>query len=187
MTAFRVLPAGERKVERWRNGGGVTEPIAIFPADAGPDDFLWRASIAKIDTAGAFSHFPGIDRWFAVVDGKLSLTIEDQQHEIDPDGAIMIFPGEAAVTAKPLNGPTSDFNLMVRRGAATAFVDRRSGVWDIRSETALLLAPTAMHVDVGYDAIVLQARDALLCNGAGGHRVIISDEAIVAEISMIAA
>ena len=187
MTAFRVLRAAERKAERWRNGGGVTRPIAVFPSDAGQGDFVWRASIATIDAAGPFSFFPGIDRWFGVVEGRLCLTIEGQQHKIGADDAMMTFPGEAAVTAKPLDGPTSDFNLMVRRGAAIASVDRGSGAWDIRSEAVLVLAMAAMNVNVGGKSIALQAFDALLCEGAQGYQLAIPATAIIAKISPIAA
>jgi environmental stress-induced protein Ves len=46
----------------WKNGGGTTRQLAVGPADATADDFLWRLSIARIDAPGSFSVFSGIDR-----------------------------------------------------------------------------------------------------------------------------
>ena len=51
----------------WKNGGGSTTQIAVFPPDAGFEDFDWRISLATIAEDGAFSEFPGVERTLALV------------------------------------------------------------------------------------------------------------------------
>ncbi len=46
----------------WKNGLGRTRELAIQPPGAGMDDFLWRVSVAEVETAAPFSAFPGVDR-----------------------------------------------------------------------------------------------------------------------------
>ena len=67
----RLLPALDRTARPWKNGGGVTRDVAVFPAEANDDDFLWRASVATIAAAGPFSPFPGIDRTLILLGGEL--------------------------------------------------------------------------------------------------------------------
>ena len=45
----------------WKNGGGSTTEIAVWPNGAGLDEFDWRISLATITQSGPFSFFPGID------------------------------------------------------------------------------------------------------------------------------
>jgi environmental stress-induced protein Ves len=45
----------------WKNGGGETTEIAVFPDGAGLSDFDWRVSMARVDGDGPFSSFPGIE------------------------------------------------------------------------------------------------------------------------------
>ena len=50
----------------WRNGGGVTRELLAWPQAA---DWRLRVSVADIERDGPFSPFPGVDRWFAVIEG----------------------------------------------------------------------------------------------------------------------
>ena len=101
----------------WKNGGGVTRQIAAYPEDAGLDDFGWRISTARVESEGPFSHFAGIDRTLAIVEGQLQFAQEGQAlRTVGVNDAPLVFAGEAAVTAAPLGGSVLDFNLMTRRG-----------------------------------------------------------------------
>ena len=108
----------------WKNGMGVTREVARFPADAGNDDFLWRVSVAEVDSAAPFSTFPGIDRQIVLLDGDGFTMIVDeaQRHALTTPLQPFGFPGEARVDVAMAGGPTRDFNLMVRRTHATASV-----------------------------------------------------------------
>jgi environmental stress-induced protein Ves len=110
----------------WKNGGGITRNLAIEPEGADFDNFLWRLSFAEINEAGSFSTFPGVDRSILVWKGNglllhsngggvFVLTSDTEPHS---------FRGEDEIEATLIDGPTIDFNLMVRRGCCTAAVNR---------------------------------------------------------------
>lgn len=107
----------------WKNGGGVTREIACWPPGAGLGDFEARVSIASIAADGPFSAFAGVDRQILLLDGggvQLNSPDGEVEHRLDQPLAPFAFAGEAAVEARLLAGPSSDFNLMTRRGALRA-------------------------------------------------------------------
>jgi environmental stress-induced protein Ves len=136
---MRLLRAADRAVSPWKNGGGQTAQVACSPEDAGLDDFQWRVSLATVAASGPFSAFPGIDRTFLVLSGDgLRLTLGgDAPLDLDTQSAPLAFAGERDVQADLLGGPTTDLNLMVRRGAVTGTVER------IEITASLRLAPEA--------------------------------------------
>lgn len=111
----------------WKNGLGSTREIAVQPPGAGSDDFLWRASIAEVDSAAPFSSFPGIDRQIALLDGNgFTMTLDDDRvHALTTPFVPFAFAGEAKVAVTLVDGPTRDFNLMVRRVRAQGELQRR--------------------------------------------------------------
>ncbi|CAH0446968.1 Protein Ves [Ralstonia syzygii subsp. syzygii] len=112
-----LLPETMRRMP-WKNGGGITTEIAIAPPGATLDAFDWRISTARVEAAGPFSHFAGIDRSLSVIAGGC-LTLHRADGEavtLAPGGASVCFAGEAEIHAT-LDAPLSDFNVMTRRGA----------------------------------------------------------------------
>jgi environmental stress-induced protein Ves len=106
----------------WRNGGGRTRELLAWP-DA--IDWQVRVSVATIEADGPFSAYPGIDRCFAVLDGAgVLLALPEGEQRLGPGDDALCFAGEAAPMCRLLDGPTRDLNLMVRRGAATATMQR---------------------------------------------------------------
>ncbi len=74
---MKLYRAHDHKRMPWKNGGGETVEIAVFPPGAGVDDFDWRISMATVASDGPFSIFPGIDRTLSILDGAgLSLKME---------------------------------------------------------------------------------------------------------------
>ena len=67
---MKLLRARNHRRMPWKNGGGVTTEIAVFPANAGLEDFEWRLSMATVASDGPFSLFAGIDRTLAVLEGE---------------------------------------------------------------------------------------------------------------------
>jgi len=61
-----VVQLGDAAPRRWRNGGGVTRELPAWPS---PQEWRVRVSVADVEREGPFSSFPGVDRWFAVIDG----------------------------------------------------------------------------------------------------------------------
>lgn len=93
----------------WRNGGGQTRELLAWPH---VQDWKLRISVADIERDGPFSAYPGVDRWFAVLEGGgVSLL----GRELRVGDGLMAFPGEAAPDCRLLAGPTRDFNAMHRR------------------------------------------------------------------------
>lgn len=124
--AIRVLRAADHRRMRWKNGKGETVEIALHPPSAGLDDFEWRVSMARVETDGPFSVFPGIDRTLSILDGEgFELTVED-------DPAIVLtretsphfFRADKATQARLIAGPVTDLNVMVRRSAWCHAVSR---------------------------------------------------------------
>lgn len=117
----RLLRAADRVAMPWKNGGGETATVALFPEGAGLSDFDWRVSIARVDGDGPFSAFPGIDRTLTLLSGG-SMALNGLV--LTPDSAPFAFDGEMPVTAVVTGGPIHDLNVMTRRGRFTHQVER---------------------------------------------------------------
>ena len=124
-TSVALIRGAELVASPWKNGGGVTREVAAFPAGAALDAFVWRVSVADVAQAGPFSRFAGIDRTLALLSGAGMLLDETNgvTHALREPLDIARFEGETAIDARLVDGATRDFNLMVRRGAATGDVE----------------------------------------------------------------
>lgn len=127
----------------WKNGGGSTREIVCRPEGAGLDGFDWRVSIATITQAGPFSAFPGMDRVIMLLDGdgvRLRSTA-GVDHRLDRAHAPFAFSGDLALDCALLGGPSTDFNVMTRRGALHAEVRvlRESATLPVSSRGLLLV------------------------------------------------
>jgi len=124
---------------RWKNGGGATREIAVWPPEAGLDDFGWRASVATIDQDGAFSVFPGVDRHIMLLAGVgVQLHGDAIDHRLATRWQPFSFSGDEPLTCTLLeqNTPATDFNIMTRRGQWRAEVQ-------VLGETTTLAASDA--------------------------------------------
>ncbi|QJE00503.1 HutD family protein [Massilia forsythiae] len=154
----------------WKNGAGSTTEIAVFPPDAGFDEFDWRVSLASIAADGPFSVFHGVERTLALVDGHgVTLDIDGEPTLLSAADPVAAFEGEARVVAKLNRGPSTDFNVMTRTDRCYHQFGRRrldgpSGFVARAPVTVLFLAEgdsLELRSDeqriamVRYDAIVL--------------------------------
>jgi environmental stress-induced protein Ves len=113
---WKLISLAQAAAQPWRNGGGVTRELLAFPSAA---DWKVRISVADVQAPGPFSRFPGIERWFAVLEGGgVVLDIEDKNHRVTPADAPLRFDGAAATACTLLAGATRDLNLMALPGAA---------------------------------------------------------------------
>ena len=108
----------------WKNGGGSTRELACWPpataAAGGKDSFDWRVSMATIAAPGPFSAFAGVDRQIMLLGGDgVHLTSSGWQHMLAERWQPFAFSGDDAVDCHMLGGVSTDFNLMLRRGAWT--------------------------------------------------------------------
>lgn len=166
---MRILRVGDRKQMPWKNGGGVTTEIAVHPEGAGLDDFQWRVSTALVAADGPFSMFPGVDRSLTILEGEgMILDVEGRvpygmTRRFEP----LAFPADVATSARLVNGPITDLNVMTRRGAYESevrLVDvSRQTVLDAADETTLVLAEgEGLSVTVGEETKALQRGDVLI-------------------------
>jgi uncharacterized protein len=106
----------------WKNGGGRTRELLAWPHT---DDWLVRVSVAEIEVDGPFSALAGIDRCFAVLEGAgVVLSLPHGRVRLGAHDDAITFAGEAAPMCHLIDGPTRDLNLMVRRGAGIASMQR---------------------------------------------------------------
>jgi uncharacterized protein len=115
---MRILRAENYRRMRWKNGGGETAEIAVFPDGAVLDDFGWRVSMATVAAGGPFSAFPDVDRTLSILEGEgIMLDIEGRQPvTLTGASAPYSFAADAATNAELLGGPITDLNVMTRRG-----------------------------------------------------------------------
>ena len=103
----------------WKNGLGQTRELACWPPGAGLDDFEWRVSVATVAASGPFSVLPGVDRQLMLLDGdgmRLRSADGSVDQRLNTRWSVLDFAGEAAVDGTLLGGPSTDLNLMLRRG-----------------------------------------------------------------------
>jgi environmental stress-induced protein Ves len=159
---MRILRAADRRAIPWKNGGGVTRDVAVFPAGPSPDNFDWRVSIAEIASSGPFSFFAGIDRQFAVLDGQVALTFDGQEKILNPQSDVLSFAGEAPVHGEPFGGVSQDLNVMTRRDRFTGRLQRLAAASVTPSATVTILL-ALQQLTVGE--VPLERLDALLFEG----------------------
>ncbi|MEJ8840034.1 HutD/Ves family protein [Ramlibacter sp. AN1133] len=137
----------------WRNGGGVTRELLAWP---GPGDWQVRLSVADVQADGPFSRFPGIERWFAVLDGAgVVLRLGDRFQRLTPASEAFRFDGGELVDCALTAGATIDFNLM----AAPA----RARMRRVRGSLPVLTSAPAIVAVYGH---------------AHGARIMLGNEAI---------
>jgi environmental stress-induced protein Ves len=106
-----IVDAADIVPTPWRNGGGQTRELLRWPAEA---DWRLRLSLADIAADGPFSPFPGVTRWFVVLQGAgVALRFAEGERRLQPGHAPLRFDGAAAPDCRLLNGPTRDLNLML--------------------------------------------------------------------------
>ncbi len=166
-----LLRREDQVVERWRNGGGTTRTVAIDPPGATvAAGFAWRISVADVAQDGPFSAMPGVDRSLWLLDGNgVELRCGDSVTLLRERFQRLDFVGEAPITARLLDGPVRDLNVMTRRGAvhAVAAVHRLASAAsdtidaDGVAPFVLLALSGRLLVRIGADAVALGAGDAL--------------------------
>jgi environmental stress-induced protein Ves len=147
----------------WKNGGGTTRELVAWP---NATDWVWRMSVAEVASSGPFSKFDGVQRWFAVLAGagvRLHLQAPGgaQTHDLTVRSAPLCFDGAVPTQCDLLDGPTQDFNLMLRRDKATGLVRRITGnfqvVLDAPKIIAVCACSTGATVQFGTEMLPLFA------------------------------
>ncbi|CAM5778181.1 HutD family protein [Castellaniella caeni] len=114
----RVLPASGALRQPWRNGGGITHQIAVWPPAAQGGDLIWRISTADVAQPGSFSNWDGFERQLWVTHGAGMRLTDPASGAVTllRQGMSLDFPGERRYACDLLEGPVRDLNVMLRRG-----------------------------------------------------------------------
>lgn len=154
----------------WKNGGGWTTLIAVWPESAGDDDFGWRLSIAEIERSQPYSIFPGVDRRQLLLSGPgLLLSNSGERHLLAKPYDAAGFSGDTALMCEPA-GPCRVLNLMTRRGTVNAEVAVLHGNVSIKAGTGPLLLHVAageyrLRAPAATDDGLLKSADTLVAGG----------------------
>jgi environmental stress-induced protein Ves len=192
VTGINLLRAADRQVDPWKNGGGRTSEVAVFPPHAGLDDFEWRISVASVAVPGRFSIFGGVDRTLAVISGRLKLAFDHEAKvvELTPDSPPHHFAGDVGVVGTPVDGQVIDLNLMTRRGRWRGEIERIEAP---RSRSIILASPIAivMFADEGrlqWQGNVASAGpfDAIRIDAAEGGAIKLDSNSSVYVLSLFA-
>jgi environmental stress-induced protein Ves len=167
--AVQIIRKSSLQPIPWKNGGGITHEVIRVPASAEP--FLWRVSIAHIESAGAFSDFAGYQRTMVLLRGAgMALDFANGERRVLRQiGELVQFDGALRVHCELLGGPCMDLNLMVAKTAASAAtrVQRLNAplLLRARSEESVLLAcvqGTIVLEGDGADVAALEPGDVAL-------------------------
>jgi environmental stress-induced protein Ves len=181
---MRILRAKDYRRMPWKNSGGETVEIAVFPEGASLADFEWRVSMATVASDGPFSIFPGIDRTLSILDGDgMTLFIDCRDAiTLTPESEPLPFPADTATSATLVAGPIVDLNVMTRRGVLTHQVARLvvdgSVSLDLEGHTLLLLCEKGI-LDLGRvdEKASLGERDCLILDAAAKGKLTLSGKA----------
>lgn len=179
---FKIIRRAAFTAVPWKNGGGIThEAIRVPPTG---DAFLWRVSLAQIDSSGPFSDFTGYERKMVLLRGHgVALKFSGgERRTLRSIGDCVEFDGATATGCELLDGPCVDLNLMVSKSLRAATRIERLGeprqVAAGPRETTLIFAiQGAFSLDSGrqstrlepWDLAILQEGSALLSKMARGE------------------
>lgn len=155
----------------WKNGGGTTAELAI---ESRGEDWLWRLSLADVNTSGPFSDFAGYRRTIMLVSGRGMVLTFDQgpPARLDTPYRPVTFEGDWKTQCRLIDGPVKDMNFIWDRARADARVDvavlaPSDDVRTLGGVTAIVhgLAGRA-ELDVSGRRIVLEQGDTLRIDDA---------------------
>jgi len=139
----------------WKNGGGVTRELLAWPSG---DAWKVRISVAEIAADGPFSSFPGVARWFTVLEGGgVALAIDGVERRCRAGEAPLAFSGESSVDCRLLDGPSRDLNLMLRGVGGAMVAAIADEAWSPRARRCGLFARVAGRCRAGGAATEVPA------------------------------
>jgi len=130
----------------------MTRELLAWPE---PSDWVVRISVADIMASGPFSDFPGVDRWFAVLQGgavRLATRGTGAQELGVERNELFAFPGDAPTHCTALGAATRDFNVMLQRARGQLRERSLDSNPVLRSTSAFIALFAVQAIDVSVDA-----------------------------------
>ena len=165
-----IVDANRVCAQPWRNGGGSTRELLVWPT---AQDWLFRVSLAQVAQDGPFSSYPGIERWIALVEGAgMTLRFASGSERLSIGREPLRFDGALAPDCSLERGATVDLNLMVDRSRGSGLLACASeGEWTDGSQWRGVFAASPCTLWIGdAPAVELGAMVLLAQAGAAGER-----------------
>jgi len=144
----------------WPNGRGTSYEIASqTPGVAG---WTWRVAIAPVIEDCDFSHFENIHRQLLIISGGEMVLNVGGETVICRPREVAEFAGDIPTTAKLVEGPIVDLNLMTMRSKASGkmtYIDRPGEV--AKCEMLVAVSET-VEITVDGESLILHHQDAFL-------------------------
>ncbi len=142
----------------WKNGAGQMADAAMSAERTTAGDPVWRVSVAKVEHASAFSHFPDVERGMMLIEGeRLDLHIDrDALLNVRAHGPAVTFAGDRPTRGVPCGGGITNLNVMVQRGA----LHQRMIRWHCAGTAWLPVMPggqTFVYIERGQLALAADA------------------------------
>jgi environmental stress-induced protein Ves len=176
----------------WKNGGGESRQVLIYPPNSDLDNFGYRITIANVASDGPFSRFEGVDRSLLLLSGDgISLHFKDNITPIflNPASKLLQIAGEDEIDCGLIGSEVIDFNVMTRRNfyhhLVTDLIVTDTHDFICTTTIAVILLATDANLQVinsnhqyqlrMFDAVLLQSGDKIaLKTGNYPTRVLIS-------------
>jgi environmental stress-induced protein Ves len=171
-SASVIIRAGDLQPRPWPNGLGVTREVVTEGRTEAA--FGWQIGIADLADEATFSHFPGCDRIFTLIEGPgATLTLEGRGPLPCRPWVPASFPGDVPTHYRPAAGPARAFNVIADREAFEARVAVRS----IAASHPLRCGAASVAIFCGEgtletDGVRLEAGDTMLHPGPASFRAI---------------
>ena len=111
---MHIISTDEVPPTPWKNGAGFSRDLLAWPD---PGDWALRISIAELLDDAAFSAYPGVDRWFGLIEGgSVELQWRKAVRRLTVGHNLLHFDGGLPPQATMAGGPGRALNIMARRG-----------------------------------------------------------------------
>lgn len=114
MPQLQMIARAAQRDEPWANGAGSTTVILREPDSA---DWRIRISVARVEREGPFSELASTRRVLVPLDASMTLRFPDGHELHGARFGTLTFDGSPAPIGLLPDGPTRDFNLMLREGS----------------------------------------------------------------------
>jgi len=145
---------------QWPNGRGTSYEIAS--QTPGVSGWTWRVAIAPVVEDCDFSHFENVHRQLLIISGGEMVLDVGGETVICKPGEVAVFAGDIATTAKLVDGPIVDLNLMTVRGKASGVMTHIKRPSLLPSAEMLVAVSEIAEITVDGENILLQHQDAFL-------------------------
>jgi environmental stress-induced protein Ves len=144
----------------WPNGRGTSYEIAS--QTPGVSGWTWRVAIAPVVEDCDFSHFENVHRQLLIISGGEMVLDVGGEIVICKPGEVAVFAGDIATTAKLVEGPIVDLNLMTVRGKASGVMTHITRPGLLANAEMLVCVSETAEITVDDQPVTLHHQDAFL-------------------------